>query len=322
MQRGRSLKPLPLHYKTKRMGRGRIGGTRSKIRGAVGAEIYQIRKNAEGKFSQIVQTRPESREYSNTPAQIRARMIMGQIQRMFHIIPDLIKSGFSDVPVGTLSLQHFAKLNAPLLKAQYDSLYSEYGDFDWRPKRDVTAPAGCWILTDGQLPEYNPDGVWTLMYNATDIDFTYNIDVQLSTLGDLLQAMNLERGDRLYCIFFAKHGESYVPSIDINYWEVSNEFDDDFPLIECPDEGFFVYHGNLTQSNSPSLTHAWYDFSLSAQDITPRMIMACIAFIKVHPMTDGSVLFSSSRFRWYDDRPWRFFPMNTPEDVYESWSEQ
>ena len=116
------------------MARSRLGGSRSKLRGACGSVIYQMRKGADGKTEQIVQARPEEREYSNTEAQIKARMIMGQIQRMFHILPRLIQTAFATIPMGALSLQHFSKLNRPLLVVDYETNFNVYGDFDWREK--------------------------------------------------------------------------------------------------------------------------------------------------------------------------------------------
>ena len=303
------------------MARSRLGGSRSKLRGACGSVIYQMRKGADGKTEQIVQARPEEREYSNTEAQIKARMIMGQIQRMFHILPRLIQTAFATIPMGTLSLQHFSKLNRPLLAEDFDSHYTTYGDFDWRAKRDMTAPAGRWILTEGQMPEIIPDRVSIVANVPTDVEAAWSYLDASATYGDLLTQMGMVPGDRIYFLMFRKDIATMTPAIDVHYFEASTAYPLETLLEDVAEDELFAYSGNADGHNSANPDTHYFDFQVTYQDFEPESVIACFAFILFHRNANGSIKFSSSRFRWYGDRPWRWFDMQAPYDVYDSWAE-
>lgn len=310
--------PAPLFLK-QTMARSRRGGTRAKLSGALGSNIYLVRRTAAGNTEQVVQSRPESREYSNTDAQVKARMIMGQIQRMFHLIPDLIKTGFASIPMGTLSLQHFSKMNRPLLADDYDSHYYTYGAFDWQEKRSMVAPAGCWKLTEGQWPEINPDHVHVVANVPTDVEFSYDYTDHYATYGDLLEHMKLQRGDRIYVVMFRKDGEDMIPSIDIHFFEASKSYPLNTLLEDVAENELFTYHGDMNANSFADPDALTFTFGITAQDIEPQVVIACFAFIRFRKNADGSILFSSSSFQWYSAEPWRYFPMHAPYDVFNSW---
>ena len=310
--------PAPL-FSGKTMARSRRGGTRAKLSGALGSNIYLVRRTAAGSTEQIVQSRPEGREYSNTDAQVKARMIMGQIQRMFHLIPDLIKTGFATIPMGTLSLQHFSKMNRPLLADDYDTHYYTYGAFDWQEKRSMVAPAGCWKLTEGQWPEINPDHVHVVANIPTDVEFSYDYTDHYATYGDLLEHMKLQPGDRIYVVMFRKDGEEMTPSIDIHFFEASKSYPLNTLLEDVAENELFTYHGDMDANSFADPDALTFTFGITAQDIEPQVVIACFAFIRFRKNADGSILFSSSSFQWYSAEPWRYFPMHTPYDVFDSW---
>lgn len=289
------------------------------LSGALGSNIYLVRRSAANKSEQIIQSRPESREYSNTDAQVKARMIMGQIQRMFHLIPDLIKTGFATIPMGTLSLQHFSKMNRPLLADDYDNHYYTYGAFDWQEKRSMVAPAGCWKLTEGQWPEINPDHVHVVANVPTDVEFSYDYTDHYATYGDLLEHMKLQRGDRIYVVMFRKDGADMIPSIDIHFFEASKSYPLNTLLEDVAENELFSYHGDMDANNFADPDSLTFTFNITAQDITPSVVIACFAFIRFRKNADGSILFSSSTFQWYNSEPWRYFPMHAPYDVFDSW---
>lgn len=310
--------PAPI-FNLESMARSRRGGTRAKLSGALGSNIYLVRRTAAGNTEQIVQSRPESREYSNTDAQVKARMIMGQIQRMFHLIPDLIKTGFATIPMGTLSLQHFSKMNRPLLADDYDTHYYTYGAFDWQEKRSMVAPAGCWKLTEGQWPEINPDHVHVVANVPTDVEFSYDYTDHYATYGDLLEHMKLQPGDRIYVVMFRKDGEEMTPSIDIHFFEASKSYPLNTLLEDVAENELFTYHGDMDANNFADPDSLTFTFGITAQDIEPQVVIACFAFIRFRKNADGSILFSSSSFQWYSAEPWRYFPMHAPYDVFNSW---
>lgn len=302
------------------MARGRVGGIRTKKRGAVGSTIYQIRHSSSGQLEQVLQSRPESREYSNTDAQIKARMIMGQIQRMFHVLPGIIKTGFYKIPRGTLSFQHFAKINRPLLEEDFDTNFDDYGDFDWRPKRDVTAPAGRWVLTEGSLPEVVPDNVSIVVNTPTDVQADFNVQSVNATYGALLDRMGINIGDSFYIVTFRKDSATQIPHVDVHEFLALALHSRETRLDDIPEGELFGYKGIADSYIVWGTSDNMVTFNLTYQDFEPACVIACFAFLIVRRYSNGAVQFSSSRFRWYGDRPWRWFQMFSPWMVYQTWA--
>lgn len=190
------------------MARGRVGGTRSKVRGAVGSEIYTIGKNDDGRLTQIVSARPESRAYSNTPAQAKNRCIMGMIHRMFHFLPEYIQQGYTGIPAGTLSFQHFAKINYDNLRQDFENNFSGDNVFSWQKKRVFNPPAGPWILIQSDLPAFRINGRISGDALGCMFDFdTYGVSGHV-TLGDALIQWGLKLNDLLHVVVFTTHVET------------------------------------------------------------------------------------------------------------------
>lgn len=190
------------------MARGRVGGTRSKVRGAVGSEIYTIGKDGEGRLTQIVSARPDSRAYSNTPAQAKNRCIMGMIHRMFHFLPDYIRQGYSGIPEGTLSFQHFAKINYNNLRKDFEEHFSGDNVFSWKKKHVLIPPAGPWILIQSDLPAFKINGriVGDALGCMFDFD-TFGVSGHI-TLGEALNQWGLKLNDRLHVVVFSTNVET------------------------------------------------------------------------------------------------------------------
>ena len=55
------------------MASGRVGGTKSKVSGTIGSEVYSLRRNPDGTYSQVVSAKPETTTYTNTEKQAAQR---------------------------------------------------------------------------------------------------------------------------------------------------------------------------------------------------------------------------------------------------------
>lgn len=84
------------------MARGKLGGTKAKIRGKVGKDIYQVKRGEDGSLVQEVYPQNLTPKYTNTYKQAVNRCCMGQVERMWHLLPQIIKDSFALVPMGTL----------------------------------------------------------------------------------------------------------------------------------------------------------------------------------------------------------------------------
>lgn len=303
------------------MGRGKLGGTKAKIRGLVGSEIYQTKRDDNGKLVQHVYKAPESRQYTNTDAQAKARMIMGQIERMFHLLPDIIKYGFDSIPSGTLSFQHFSKMNYPLLKADMTDNWSYNPNFDWRPKYQLTAPAGIWQLTDGVLPAFHYDRGYFSQGENNGLELNWFTDVPNPTIRTLFEACGMQEGDTLVMIFYVKPVDSDEPYIEQINCRLNPKYTLDTELEDLDEDDIFLHNSKWTVNafysyyfREMSLDVEWYepDFDYQA---------ACVAYIIVRP-SDSGTKFSSSNFEWLQRDIEYGYRRTTPAVAFYSWKYQ
>lgn len=312
------------------MAKGRVGGAHSKIRGKVGGFIYQIKKDANGQLMQHVYSQSETREYSNTEPQISARMRMGMVHRMYRHLSPLIKESFIGLPKGTLQLQHFTKINYPLLTEDYNLPDNAPRSFDWIAKRNMAAPAGRWIIAQGVLPalsgfrleyEENFDGMISLVWD----DVLPN-----TTLRQLFTVMNINPGDLIYIFSYAR--EYYNPD-DMDASKLAN-VNSIIDLIKIEVHGAEYLDKQISSINLDDVFKSddkWYfnasysryyrTFDLLAMRprSTKQYQVACIAPLTVR-QSAGTIMWSTAQFQWgdgfYDER----YPMHSPAEVYESWA--
>lgn len=306
------------HIILKKMGRGKLGGTKAKIRGKVGTEIYQVKRDTDGLLIQHVYQAPESREYTNTEAQARARMIMGQIERMFHILPNIIKYAFKTLPSGTMCFQHFSRMNYELLRADMQEHWESSPNFDWRPKYELTAPAGIWKLTDGILPAFHYDYAHFSQGLNNDLELDWHTDQEHPTIGELYNACGMQANDKLLILFYVKPDISDLPYIkEINCW-LNPCYDLNTRLEDTEADNVF-----LTDSNWDVLinfSQILHEMSLSIYWNEPEYdyMSACAAFIIIRNSESGTK-FSSSYFEWLQRDDVYGYRRTTPQTAFYSW---
>lgn len=300
------------------MGRSRRGGTQSKIRGAVGSTVYQITKDSQGRYYQKSYVREYTRTNNNSPGQARARMIMGQIQRMFHILPEIITGAFATIPKGTQCFQHFARINYPLLRLDFENNFDSYGHFDFRPKYDMSAPAGIWKLTEGILPEVIPDVVESTRFMPYSLGFEFALGSNDATYGDLLKRIGMQYGDTLYILFYRKDIPDAKPIIEVCRLIPHREIPLSTRLDDIAEDDYFTYYGQLQCFQNFTFEDSHFNVSIGDfSDDTP-VRLACIAFLLYRP-TDGYPLFSSSQFRWFNEEWWRYYQGQIISETYQNW---
>lgn len=279
------------------MGRQSIPGARSKVRGKVGDTVYQIRRDENGKQIQIAKAAEESRADNNTREQALARMTMGQVQRMFHALPQVIKDAYESTPRGTLSFQHFCKLNYPLLKQDRIDHWQEFGEFDWRRKRDMTPPAGKWILADGSYPKMTYDSIEVSYVDNNNVNMHWANVQGIWTMAQLLQKMTLSLTDEIWIIYFIQAKPSNVPSVEVAKFRFNphirlSDIVDDIDL-----ENMFVQFEGPTCSQMFNLWEdgdlSWDMWAFTDEDY----VVANAAYMRVN-RDDGNCRFSSAQFEW------------------------
>lgn len=101
------------------MASGRVGGTRSKIKGVVGNEVYQIVSDGKGGTEQIIYAKPEGKEFALTPELAKQRLFMSVVMRHMQLLTDVMDAAFENIPEGTLCVQNFARVNIRWMQEHY-----------------------------------------------------------------------------------------------------------------------------------------------------------------------------------------------------------
>lgn len=300
------------------MGRGKLGGTKAKIRGKVGSEIYQIKRADDGVLSQHVYKAPEARQYTNTEAQAKARMIMGQIERMFHILPDVIKYAFATIPTGTLSFQHFSKINYDLLKQDMEENWEYTPNFDWRPKYQLSAPAGIWNLAQGTLAQIKPDAYsYEHGYNG-NISPQFHHVAESATLKDFMDYLGMRKNDELHIYFYRRWRDSIEPEISEIVVRIKPNADVSQLLAPNFHSSFFAVDGALYVGLAFDARFSVFVLRLGGNDIGRDYINDCFGIMNVR-RNASKVEFSTTQFTWCVPYNNADYTRNAPNDVFDTW---
>lgn len=183
------------------MASGRVGGTRSKISGVVGNDVYTIRKESNGSYQQVVAPLPESRPDTLTPAKVIERILMSIVYKYMQAIPAILTEAFGDTLTKSLNLQDFVRQNIRRLRERMEQqewprgpiYFYDYGDPYFYPAPLIVSQGKATLpLTSGEMV-FEVEGVWT--FTATLARYHQGITVRQwmkdnkMSVGDILVPM-------------------------------------------------------------------------------------------------------------------------------------
>lgn len=131
------------------MARSKSGGTRSFLRGRVGADVYSIGKDAKGKKQQVVRSLAESVANPQTLAQMRGRMIMSTVMQAVSAMSQIIDHSFDNVSVGQPNVSEFIRRNYAAVKADVSAHPSEGNAFGLSMYGEKGIKQGSYIVSAG-----------------------------------------------------------------------------------------------------------------------------------------------------------------------------
>lgn len=172
------------------MAKSKSGGTRSYIRGRVGADVYSIGRDAKGAKQQVVRSLAETVANPQTIAQMRGRMIMSTVMQAVSVMRPIIDHSFDNVPNGQPSISEFISRNYALIKADVAAHPASDNDFGLNRYQEKGAKCGAWLISQGEA----------VLPDAIHIDvFTPAIEILLgkadATLADLKSVLGLGAED-------------------------------------------------------------------------------------------------------------------------------
>lgn len=227
------------------MAKSKSGGSRSFLRGKLGADVYSIGKDGKGKKQQVVRALAETVANPQTQAQMRGRMIMSTIMQAQSALSQLIDHSFDGFPAGQPSISQFIRVNYSLIKADVASHPSASNTFGLAKYGEKGAKGGAYQISDGKAAlaasvKFNPtSGLFELgTYGA-------NADTE-----DLINLLSLQDGDYITMVGIKNDGTaSYVRlrpiSLEGPTEDLSAQVLKLFFSFEGTDEPTFGYTNNI-----------------------------------------------------------------------------
>lgn len=193
------------------MAKSKSGGTRSYIRGRVGADVYSVGKDAKGKKQQVVRSLAETVANPQTLSQMRGRMIMSTIMQAVAALKAIIDHSFDNVVGRQPNISEFIARNYALVKADVQANPSGSNAFGLNMYQEKGAKRGAYIISDGAaavpaaLVLAKASGIITITMDASNI-----------TIGDLKSALGMTNEEYFTLVGIGTDGKAYYERFRVN----------------------------------------------------------------------------------------------------------
>ncbi len=199
------------------MATGRVGGTRSKIAGQVGSEIYQVRKNPDGSYSQIVYAKGERVETETSEVLQAQRMVTCIVEAAMRDLKPVGQISMQAYTAKTKSLNAFASFNLKLVADDCKANWYGNNRF-YYPVRSMKGAhneqlGGRFLLSSGTLQAdvfddilhyYDAGGNVSGDWNVHDVfaGVKFLIPPEVTTVGQFLKYHRITRLDNVVFVVF------------------------------------------------------------------------------------------------------------------------
>lgn len=252
------------------MAKSKSGGTRSYIRGRVGADVYSIGKDGKGKKQQVVRSLAETVANPQTTAQMRGRMIMSTIMQVVAALRPVIDHAFDNVSGKQPNISEFINRNYALVKADVAAHPASSNVFGLNKYQEKGAKQGAYVISDGKavIP-----AALTLA-QATGV-VTVALPSDANTIAGLKSALGLGSDEYFTLVGITANGAG-------NYcrFRINPALADDTAISSDNIATVFVTEGNV----APTVA-----FATNAITITLSAVAACCAVI-ISKLADGSFI--------------------------------
>lgn len=174
------------------MAKSKSGGTRSYIRGKIGADVYSIGKDGKGAKQQVVRSLAEVVSNPQTALQMKGRMIMSTVMQAVSALSPIIDHSFDGLPAGQPSISEFISRNYALIKADVEAHPSAGNSFGLNKYQEKGIKNGAYIIANGKATAvaFTFDGG---MHSKAIVQSAQSAN---ATVADLLSALGLTVNDK------------------------------------------------------------------------------------------------------------------------------
>lgn len=216
------------------MAKSKSGGTRSYIRGRVGADVYSIGRDAKGAKQQVVRSLAETVANPQTVAQMRGRMIMSTVMQAVSGLRPIIDHSFDNVPTGQPSISEFISRNYALIKADVAANPASGNDFPLNAYQEKGVKGGAYVISDGEIV---PSQYYDLN-DSGDMEVSLPAD---STLATLKQRLGLTADDYVTLVWLCPEAGAVFCR-----FRVDPSLSDDTVISNSNVNSVFLKEGNVS----------------------------------------------------------------------------
>lgn len=131
------------------MAKSKSGGTRSYLRGRIGADVYSVGKDGKGAKQQVVRSLAEVVSNPQTEAQMRGRMIMSTVMQAVAAMSPICDHSFDNVPAGQPNISEFIRQNYALIKADVAAHPASGNVFGLNKYQEKGIKPGAYVISQG-----------------------------------------------------------------------------------------------------------------------------------------------------------------------------
>ena len=227
------------------MAKSKSGGTRSYIRGKIGADVYSVGKDGKGKRQQVVRSLAEQVANPQTEAQMFGRMVMSTVMQAVSAMKPIIDHSFDGIPAGQPSISEFIRRNYALVKADAEAHPASGNLFGLNKYQEKGPHTGEYILSKGNV--LVPAGI---VIGTNRADFTVTLSAAAHKVSDLKAAMGHTNGDDYYTVVALGYGTGSAVAFGFIRFRFNPALADTTDITSSNIAQVFLTEGNQTASVS------------------------------------------------------------------------
>lgn len=199
------------------MASGRVGGTKAKVSGKVGSEVYQIVRNPDGSYSQVVRAKGTTTINRTTPKLQAQRMCTAMVESLMKQLTPVAKICMQSAANKSKSLNAFSSFNLQRVMQDCKTNWYQHNHFVYpafvERKNYIIDLGGQWLISSGTLqfnlfsrvlssnidvlhfPNFNP------RFNAV-VMLSWDMPGSFRYVGDFFKAFRITRLDTIVLVAF------------------------------------------------------------------------------------------------------------------------
>lgn len=223
------------------MAKSKSGGTRSYIRGKIGADVYSVGKDGKGKRQQVVRSLAEQVANPQTEAQMFGRMVMSTVMQAVSAMKPIIDHSFDGIPAGQPSISEFIRRNYALVAADAKAHPASGNAFGLSKYQEKGIKKGAYIISKGSVQV--PAGI---VLAADEASFSVTLSASAHKVSDLKAAMGHTNGDDYYTLVSIGYDENNKTIFGFIRFRFNTELADTTDITSSNIAQVFLTEGNVT----------------------------------------------------------------------------